>query len=290
MILGEKIYKLRTKQGLSQGDLAEHLNVSRQSISKWETGGSTPDLDKLINMSQLFGVTLDELVLDKKPETEKEMDTNYSSILSTQQADTYPQQHHETQFPARKIIGTILFCMGFLTFLILTVSFDLLNGAVLALPFFICGTICLIFRKYVGLWCSWALFCMVDLYLKSGTVISWQAAISYLRYFLRFEAPAGLVGSIIMLFLLSILMVVTILLFSKKASSLSLKNLILYFTCLAFRLLLSFSSVIVPRFYALFKYPFGYAMISWTKIALLTLLLIYTIRFLRTIYNKYHRL
>ena len=69
MILGEKIYKLRTKQGLSQGDLAEHLNVSRQSISKWETGGSTPDLDKLINISQLFGVTLDELVLDKKPET-----------------------------------------------------------------------------------------------------------------------------------------------------------------------------------------------------------------------------
>ena len=67
MDLSGTIYRLRTERNLSQGDLAEALGVSRQSVSKWETGGSVPDLDKLVKLSQLFGVSLDELVLDRKP-------------------------------------------------------------------------------------------------------------------------------------------------------------------------------------------------------------------------------
>ena len=62
MRLAQTIYQLRIQKGMSQGDLAEALEVSRQSVSKWETGGATPDLDKLVKMSELFGVTLDELV------------------------------------------------------------------------------------------------------------------------------------------------------------------------------------------------------------------------------------
>ena len=62
MTLGEKISSLRNGNGMSQGDLAEKLNVSRQSVSKWETNASIPDLDKLIQLSDLFNITLDELV------------------------------------------------------------------------------------------------------------------------------------------------------------------------------------------------------------------------------------
>ena len=62
MDLGTTITRLRTQRGLSQGDLAEALEVSRQSVSKWETNASTPDLDKLVKLSRFFGVTLDELV------------------------------------------------------------------------------------------------------------------------------------------------------------------------------------------------------------------------------------
>ena len=62
MNLGENISRLRAARGMSQGDLAEALDVSRQSISKWETGGAVPELDKLMKLSALFGVTLDELV------------------------------------------------------------------------------------------------------------------------------------------------------------------------------------------------------------------------------------
>ncbi len=61
-MLGQTIYNLRRKQGLSQEQLAEKLGVSRQSVSKWEGGQSTPDLDKLIALADCFGVTLDELV------------------------------------------------------------------------------------------------------------------------------------------------------------------------------------------------------------------------------------
>ena len=70
MNLGETIYRLRTERNMSQGDLAEALEVSRQSISKWETGGSVPELDKLTKMGALFGVSMDELILGKKEEKE----------------------------------------------------------------------------------------------------------------------------------------------------------------------------------------------------------------------------
>lgn len=62
MTLAEKILHLRTQQGLSQLELAERLGVSRQSVSKWETGQSVPDLDKLIKLADLFGISVDELV------------------------------------------------------------------------------------------------------------------------------------------------------------------------------------------------------------------------------------
>ena len=60
MTLGEKILSLRTARDMSQDDLAEKLEVSRQSVSKWETGQSTPDLDKIIRLADLFGVNVDE--------------------------------------------------------------------------------------------------------------------------------------------------------------------------------------------------------------------------------------
>ena len=62
MTLAEKILSLRTERGMSQDDLAEKLEVSRQSVSKWETAQSTPELDKIIKLADLFGVSVDQLV------------------------------------------------------------------------------------------------------------------------------------------------------------------------------------------------------------------------------------
>ena len=62
MTLGENIVRLRTQRNWSQGDLADALDISRQSVSKWETDASVPELEKLLKLSELFGVTLDALV------------------------------------------------------------------------------------------------------------------------------------------------------------------------------------------------------------------------------------
>ena len=62
MALSEKLYTLRKKSGLSQEQLAEQLKVSRQAISKWESGTSSPESDKLIAISRYFNVSLDHLM------------------------------------------------------------------------------------------------------------------------------------------------------------------------------------------------------------------------------------
>ena len=64
MNIGNKIQKHREKNGLSQEMLAEKLGVSRQSVSKWELNQSLPEVDKIVAMSKLFGVTTDELLIE----------------------------------------------------------------------------------------------------------------------------------------------------------------------------------------------------------------------------------
>lgn len=64
MILAEKILKLRKESGMSQEELAEKLNVSRQSVSKWESAAAYPELDKILQLAGLFGVTTDYLLKD----------------------------------------------------------------------------------------------------------------------------------------------------------------------------------------------------------------------------------
>lgn len=68
MILADKIVSLRKKAGWSQEDLAEKLGVTRQSVSKWEGAQSVPDMDKVVMMSRLFGVSTDFLLKDELEE------------------------------------------------------------------------------------------------------------------------------------------------------------------------------------------------------------------------------
>lgn len=69
MQLSDNILQLRKALGLSQEQLAEQVGVSRQSISKWETGQSAPELDKLLILSRVFGVSTDVLLGNNAPET-----------------------------------------------------------------------------------------------------------------------------------------------------------------------------------------------------------------------------
>lgn len=68
MDFGEKLFELRKEKNLSQEEVADRLNVSRQSVSKWETNQSVPDFDKIIPLCELFGIGAEELLTGKKPE------------------------------------------------------------------------------------------------------------------------------------------------------------------------------------------------------------------------------
>ena len=65
MTIDQKILQLRTSKGISQEELAEMLGVSRQSVSKWEMGQALPQIDKVLQLSEIFSVSTDELLHDK---------------------------------------------------------------------------------------------------------------------------------------------------------------------------------------------------------------------------------
>lgn len=70
MELYERLTELRKRNGLSQEKLAELLNISRQAVSKWETGASNPDINNIIQLGKLYGVSTDYILLGKVQETE----------------------------------------------------------------------------------------------------------------------------------------------------------------------------------------------------------------------------
>ena len=129
MNLGENIYRLRTAKNMSQEDLAGALDVSRQSVSKWENNSATPELEKLIKMSELFEVSLDELVNGKTATTQDVQSPPIPVVSST-----------------RKTAGIILLCFAAFIFVISIILVNPLAGVILALPFPLCGCICFLFQ------------------------------------------------------------------------------------------------------------------------------------------------
>ena len=91
MIFADKLITLRKKAGWSQEELAEQLGVTRQSVSKWEGAQSVPDIDKILQLSHLFGVTTDYLLKDEQGEPEyiTEDDTPVLHKVTLAQANDY---------------------------------------------------------------------------------------------------------------------------------------------------------------------------------------------------------
>ena len=79
MKFNEKLVKLRKKAGFSQEELGNKLNVARQTVSKWELGETTPEMDKLVKMSEIFNITLDELIKEENV-NEKINNTNSQKL------------------------------------------------------------------------------------------------------------------------------------------------------------------------------------------------------------------
>ena len=153
MGLGERIYKLRTEKEMSQGDLADALGVSRQSISKWETDGSIPELDKLVKLSEIFGVSLDALITGKEQDmkTGKIIEQPKPAESKVEPQIIYVEKPIKAALTPAQILGIMLIAGSVLSFLIMD---DLIKAVALCLPVAIGGTLCLV-TKYPLLWCSW---------------------------------------------------------------------------------------------------------------------------------------
>ena len=104
MNLGDKIMTLRRKQGWSQEELAGLCQVSRQSVSKWESGQSVPDLDKILVLSRIFGVSTDFLL--KEEYEREEIAAKEETVM--QSSESYPgadaeEMNHEAVVARRRV-------------------------------------------------------------------------------------------------------------------------------------------------------------------------------------------
>lgn len=163
MNLGENLYRLRTQRNMSQGDVAEALEVSRQSVSKWENNSAVPELDKLVKLSELYGITLDELVGRPAPKEESPS----ASSAPTQHIQQITVHNEFRPLSHRLIIGVILICSGLL-FLPFALSATRYTPMVNCLIFFaaltLCGVSTLLFRFPYIPW-GWVLLCAFTAYI-----------------------------------------------------------------------------------------------------------------------------
>ena len=75
MTLAEKLKSARENAGYSQSQVAERLNISRQAVSRWENGRAYPDIDNLVVLSEIYKVSIDELLKDKSADEQDEVNT-----------------------------------------------------------------------------------------------------------------------------------------------------------------------------------------------------------------------
>ncbi len=111
MIFAEKLTQLRKKNGWSQEELAEQMNVSRQSVSKWEGAASVPDLEKMLRLSKLFGVSTDYLLKDDIEEVEHIEQTEDNPSLrrvTMEEANMFLEVQINT---AKSIAFAVLLCI-----------------------------------------------------------------------------------------------------------------------------------------------------------------------------------
>ena len=159
MSLGERIYKLRTEMKMSQGDLANALEVSRQSISKWETNGSVPELDKLVKLSEIFNVSLDELITgaERVEQPAEAPQADQTVALQAEPQVIYIEKPVRPSIAAAQILGIVLLA-GAMLAVVLFACFgqrrELADVLILCLPVASWGVICLVTKRPL-LWCGW---------------------------------------------------------------------------------------------------------------------------------------
>lgn len=254
MTLGERILQYRTARDWSQEDLAAALEVSRQSVSKWETDASTPELDKIVRMSKIFGVTLDELVTGKDP---------------AQAPPEAPAKDSVGQM-MKTILGAVLLCVGFaLSVALILISSGYIAVLLYTAPLILCGMICLTVRRRTGLWCVWALYFWLDFYLRIATGITWNIVLYTLHYKPEWNYVRLGIGWFMLIWIV-ILLILTAVSYRKLRLPPGKENLCKLAVLLAAVLILCpLLSRFLPPFIALYGLDMGRFLVSAMQLILL---------------------
>lgn len=152
--MGERIYELRKKNNMSQGDLAEALDTSRQTISKWENDMSVPELDKIIRLCEIFCVSSDYILRGIAEENTKEEE---QTVIKEQTVIIEKSTDVKTVFASGLIINAMFFLFLFPKMFYIPVFF----GAVAATLLFC--------KKHAVYFSLWLIFVCINIFLSLST-------------------------------------------------------------------------------------------------------------------------
>ena len=188
MTLGEKILDLRTQKEMSQEELAAALEVSRQSVSKWETSQSVPDLDKIIRLADLFGVTVDQLVREgERPEPPEPPEPQVVYVAEGRRGLTGPQK-----------LGVCLEVLGAILLLLGVAALGAI-AAVIGAALMILGLPLLLAKQHPWLILGWLAVGLVSLVLNPYTAVAPWGLIVGLRYLYYYLAIPEVSSPVILL-------------------------------------------------------------------------------------------
>ncbi|MDU7954642.1 MAG: helix-turn-helix transcriptional regulator [Clostridium perfringens] len=106
-----KLKELRKEKNISQEQLAKELNISRQAISKWESGKAYPDIDNLILLRKIFGVSLDELIMEEEEKVEE--DNSKQELIESSEKGIFEDMDSEAEeFSVNLILGGFIIGIG----------------------------------------------------------------------------------------------------------------------------------------------------------------------------------
>ena len=210
--LGQRITRLRTEHGMSQGDLADALDISRQSVSKWECDTSTPELDKLIRLADLFEISMDALILGRETPTPEvpaaeEQPPQVPAPPSSIKRGYKRKPISQTQ----KFVGLGLIMISALFALICLTFFawgGFLSAIILSSPLWGCGILCLTVRKRLGLCCLWMIYACVFGYLLYASNTYWKQILSAILF--SYDNPVRNIMVIVEFVLYAALILITL--------------------------------------------------------------------------------
>lgn len=152
--MGERIYKLRKKNNMSQGDLADALDTSRQTVSKWENDISTPELDKIIRLCEIFCVSSDYIL---RGITEESTEEKEQTLIKEQTVIIEKSLDIKTVFAAGLLINAMFFLFLF--------------PQMFYIPIFFAGVSAMLLfcKKHAVYYSLWLIFICINVFLSLST-------------------------------------------------------------------------------------------------------------------------